>query len=387
MILLNLDIGEMINNWWTSFLETTIWRLLYLIEVFLCRILAFMESVMEVFTGETKVIYNADKPNMTLIRVFFTHENVRGIYGAMGLIGIIFAFCFAVVSVIRKVLDLRDKQQGITLGAILGNLIKSILLIAGMQLIMLVAIDASDTLITAIGTAITNAPSIAQGPQEITFTDEQYAAMGRIFNTIGNYSLNPSYRTRYNLNACYNDIRGDLEYLGKQGVFNYYYVSYTNDDQENGEIEPTWQSMCERLARAWDYSQEMPLDAYNDGLTGAMLAVMEEMRAHPNMRVLDHYSREVKYNNNKVSMDRILFICATMGNFNGKAAARTEKYNVEPSFYDAVRQPFYYGFSDMYDYDQVKAVFDPSPMKTNYVLVYATAISMISEMLVIIVTC
>ena len=389
MILFSLDIGEMIHNWWTSFLENTIYRLFYYLEIFVCKIVGMMESVMMVFTGESKVRYTVgDKTSqMTLIRVFFQHENVRGIYGAIGIIGIAFAFVFAIVSVIRKVLDLRDKQQGVTIGAILGNLLKSILLIASMQAIMLVALTTTDTLIKSVHLAVTNSGNWAKGNNEITFTDEQYAAMGRIFNTIGNYSLNPSYRTRYNLNACYNDIRGDLDFLGKQGVFNFSYVSYKNDDKEAGEIEPTWQSMVEQLARAYDYNKETPLDSYNDGLTNAMLNCMDIMKANPNIRVLKYYKRENVSKTNSVPMDRILFLVGTMGNFTGDAAARVDIYNEEPSFNDVVREPFYYGSSDIYNYSKVREAFDPSPGKTNYVLVYATGISLLSEMLVIIVTC
>ena len=387
MLLLSFDIGEMIDNWITKFLENTIWRLLYLLEVGVCKVVAWMEEIMQIFTGEVPVEYN--NKSESLIMVFFTHDNVKGIYGGMALIGIAFAFAFAIVSVIRKVLDLRGKQQGVTLGAILGNLLKSILLIFSMNLIMIVALSTTNTLIKQIGVAVTNSGDVVKGRQEIKFDDEEYAAMGRILNTIGNYSLNPSYRSRYNINACYNEIRGDLEYLGNKGVFNYHYISYKNDDIEAGVVEPTWQSMVEQLARAYDYSQETTLDSYNDGLTNAMLNCMDIMKKNPDIRVLKSFKRNTESNTEQVPMDKILFVSATMGNFNGEGAARTASYNKTPSFYDSVRQPFYYGEdgSDMYDYDDVKAVFDPSPMKTNYILVYATGIAMLQEMLVIIVTC
>ncbi len=387
MLLLSFDIGEMIDNWITKFLENTIWRLLYLLEVGICKVVAWMEEIMQIFTGEVPVEYN--NKSESLIMVFFTHDNVKGIYGGMALIGIAFAFAFAIVSVIRKVLDLRGKQQGVTLGAILGNLLKSILLIFSMNLIMIVALSTTNTLIKQIGVAVTNSGDVVKGREEIKFDDEEYAAMGRILNTIGNYSLNPSYRSRYNINACYNEIRGDLEYLGNKGVFNYHYISYKNDDIEAGVVEPTWQSMVEQLARAYDYSQETTLDSYNDGLTNAMLNCMDIMKKNPDIRVLKSYKRNTESNTEQVPMDKILFVSATMGNFNGEGAARTASYNKTPSFYDSVRQPFYYGEdgSDMYDYDDVKAVFDPSPMKTNYILVYATGIAMLQEMLVIVVTC
>lgn len=381
----SLDIGEMISNWWTSVVENVFWRILWWIEIAVCKLVAQMEDVMMIFTGEIPVKYN--EKSDSLIKVFFTHDSVRGIYGGMALIGIVFAFVFAIVSVVRKVMDLRDKQQGVTLGAILGNLIKSIMIICCMNLIMVVSLDITDTLIKQIGVAVTNGGNIAKGSNSITFTDEQFAAMGRIFNTIGNYSLNPSYRSRYNLNACYNDIRGDLEYLDKQGVFNYHYVTYVDPEDPSKGLEPTWQSLLEELAKSNDFHNEAPLDSYEDARMSAMLDVMEEMKKNPNLKVLPSYTRDVQINTKAVPMDRVLFVIGTMGNFNGGAAARIKEFNINPKMDDILRQPFYTGESSIYDYDQVRKSFDPSPMKTNYILVYATGMSVLMEMLVIIVTC
>ncbi len=389
ILVLGIDLGEMIKNWWLSVVETVFWRIFWFLEIVVCKLVGLMESVMKVFTGEVPVSY--DGKHMTLIKVFFTHENVRGIYGGMALIGIVFAFVFALVSVIRKLMDLRDKQQGVTLGAIIGNLFKSIMIIVCMNLVMIVALDVTDKLITQVGVAVTNGGFNANGDPHIEFTDEQFATMGRIFNTIGNYSINPSYRSRYNLNACYNDIRGDLELLGKQGVFNYHYVTRVDPSDPDSEIEPTWQSVLEELAKAYDYSQETTLDSYNDGLMSAMLNCMDLMKKNPNMKVLEYYDKDIEIHTEAVPMDRILFVVGTMGNFTGSDAARVKIKNgdktMTPSFNDSLRQPFYLGEADMYDFDTVRKTFDPSPAKTNYILVYATGIGLLMEMLVIIVTC
>ena len=124
MFLFGLDIQETINGWIQSFLENTVWRLLYYLEIMLCKIIAIVEDIMMIFTGEKPVSYKGE--DTLLIDIFFDHPAIRGIYGAMALIGIAFAFAFAIVAVIRKILDLRGKQQGVTLGTILGNLVKSI---------------------------------------------------------------------------------------------------------------------------------------------------------------------------------------------------------------------------------------------------------------------
>ena len=121
------DVMDSIKGWFQSLLENLIYWLLYLLESLILRFVALVEDMMMIFTGEREVSYNTKKT--TLIDVFFNHESIRGIYTGIAIIGIIFAFAFAVIAVIRKIGDLRGKQQGVTLGTIIGNLLKSILLI------------------------------------------------------------------------------------------------------------------------------------------------------------------------------------------------------------------------------------------------------------------
>ncbi|MCR5105406.1 MAG: hypothetical protein K6B68_13310, partial [Eubacterium sp.] len=376
---------DTIKGWVASFVEYTLWRIFYWVEIGCVRFVALVEDVIEIFTGEKTVKYEGS--DMYLINVFFEHKSIRGIYGGMALIGIVFCFVFAIVSVIRRAVDLRDKQQGLTMGIILGNLLKSILIISSMNLIMLVAITTTNTLIQTVSWTIQNGEELAD-PEEITFTDEQYAAMGRIINTIGNYSLNPSYKSRYNLNACYNDIRVDLKYLGDQGVFNFHYVT---KNKATGEEVETWQSLMEELATAYNYENEAPLDEYHDGRTSAILDAIEILQANPTMEVLKYYKREAVEieKDTDVPMDRILFLIGTMGYTDGVAAARNPMFNKNPSFFDNVRLPFYMGEkgADIYNYDDVRKVFDPSPLSTNYILVWFSSIAILKEMLVLIVTC
>ena len=379
------DAIDSIKNWFESMVENLFFKLFYWLETLILRFVALVEDTMMIFTGERTVKYNTK--DTTLIDVFFTHDSIRGIYTGIAIIGIIIAFVFAVVAVIRKIGDLRDKQQGVTLGMIVGNLLKSILLIIGMNFIILVAITASSRLTQSVSSAIKGARRYLPDDSTIVFTDEQYAAMGRIINTLGNYSLNPSYRSRYNLNACYNDIRKDLILLGsgKPSVFDFHYVSY---DANNNE-EDTWQSLMEQLGTAYDYTHETAMDSYDDGLTNAILNCMEILRAHKTMRVLQEYKTEVDLtvDDTTVPIDRILFLTGTMGTIGNNAAARNNIYNVNPSFFDSVRQPFYTGEKSIYSWDDVKASFDPSPAKMNYVLVYVVSVGILMEMLVIIVTC
>ncbi len=377
---------DSIKSWFQSALENILYRILWWLETLILQFIRMIEDVMKVFTGEKNVSYNTKET--TLIDVFFNHESVRGVYTAIAIIGIIFAFAFATIAIIRKIGDFREKQQGVTMGTIIGNLLKSVLLIVGMNAIMILAIGTSNILVTSVSRAFTNYKSYINENNTIVFKEEHYAAMGRIINTLGNYSLNPSYRSRYNLNSCYNDIRGDLQYLGEQGVLDFHYVT---KDAENRE-EITWQSLIEKLGTAYDYTKESALDSYDDGLTNALLDCIEILRAHTRLKVLEEYQRDVKVimqsaDQDTVPMDRILFLIGTMGTFGDNGAARNEVFNKDPSFFDSVRQPFYTGEKSLYNWESVRTSFDPSPMKMNYILVYAIAIGMLMEMLVIILTC
>ena len=384
MLLFGLgDILSPIKTWFQSLLENLIFRIFYMLETLILRFVKLVEDTMMIFTGEKLVKY--DTKDTTLIDVFFNHGTAKSIYTGIAIIGIMIAFAFAIIAVVRKIGDLRDKQQGVTLGAILGNLFKSIMLIVGMNFIMIVALSATNALTKSISQAVMDG---GKGPssKSISFTDEQYATMAYIINTIGNYSLNPSYRSRYNLNACYNDIRQYLQKLADQGVFDFHYTTLN----DKNEVIVTWQSLMEELGTGYDFSKEAPLDSYDDGLTNALLDCMEAFRANTNIRVLSYYEQVYEVaqkNTGTVPMDRILFLIGTMGTIGNNAAARNDVFNNNPSFTDSVRYPFYIGERDIYSWTDVKEAFDPSPLKMNYVLVYVVSVAILMEMLVIITTC
>ncbi|MCR5587592.1 MAG: hypothetical protein K6F77_08725 [Lachnospiraceae bacterium] len=371
-------IMDTIQSWFQTVLDYTIYGAFYLIEVIILKFVSLIEETLLIFTGEQEVTYNDTTD--TLINIFFEHRAIRGIYGGIALIGIVFAFGFAVWGVIKKALDLRGKQQGVTLGSIVGNLIKSILLIFGMNAIMMAALYTTNTLVHQASMAVQNGERLSLGSDTITFTDEQYAAMGRIINTIGNYSLNPSYRSRYNLNACYNDLRGDLEFLGSQGVFEFHY------ETEDGTV--TWQSMMEELGTAYDYSKESAIDSYDDGLTNAILDCMEIFKSNTNIKVLKSYTRKDYVSETEfVPIDKILFLSGTVGTIGDNAAARNDVYNRNPSFTDNARLPFFTGEKSIYDYEEVRETFSPNPMYMNYFLVYVLGLAMLREMIFMIITC
>ena len=113
---------------------------------------------------------------------------------------------------------------------------------------------------------------------EIVYTDEQFAAMARCLNTIGNYSTNPAKESHYNINACYNAIRPDLDYLCRTGVFDFYYPDREKVTDKKGDITAkspvtnyyrdttSWQSMLQKIVNAHNVQQDVPIDVYNDNI-------------------------------------------------------------------------------------------------------------------------
>lgn len=370
-------------------IDYLVWGIFYFAEAILLFAVDILEDVMIIFTGEKEVLYNNSK--MALIDVFFNHKTIRGIYAGIGMIGIVFAFVFAIWAVIKRAGDLRGKQQGVTLGSILGNLLKSILLIFSMNLIVIVALETTNKLVQQVSYAVSKGDLFTLGDDHIEFNEDDYAAMGRVINTIGNYSLNPSYRSRYNINACYNDIRSDIELLANRGMFLFHYID--KDTDNDGIPEPTWQGIMESIANAYNYKYEVPLDTYDDALSAAILNAMDTLQNNKYVRVLETYSRdEYQYVDiddpgSHVPLNRIIFLAATMGNIGGTAAARNDAFNQNPSFSDGARLPFYIGEKSIYNYEQVRKVFNPAPYKTNYLIVLFSCGGLVMEMVSIILTC
>ena len=360
-------------------LYNLIYRLFYILEILFCTGLKWLQKLFDVFVGTKTVMYG--KSESFLINVFFGDASIKGIYWGMAAIGIVLAFVFAIIAVVRKMFDIGEKMKG-SLGQILGNLLKSILLIIMLNVGMTVIITSINVLMQSVTYVFDHAEELGQGDSHIEYTNEQFAAMARIFNTIGNYSLNPSYKNRYNLNACYNEIRGDLAYLADTKVFNYYYET-TDDD---GNVIPTWQSVLQELANAADYTQEVPMDVYNEGIANALNDCMTLLKTDNSMEALPFYDRQTVYETEDVGLDRIMFMIGTMGN-GFTAAARNDVYNKNPSLTDPVRAPYYRGVKSIYDFDQVNKDFDISLTKTNYFVVYVAGVGLVGNMALILVSC
>lgn len=356
-------------------LEATIYKWMYFLVCGLCKLVHYLDQMFQVFSGQTRVTYDGKKS--FLINVFFENHAVSNVYWGMALIGVVLAFAVAMVAVARKMFDGRDKDQR-SLGQILGSLGKSLLLIVSMNIIILVVLSLTNVLLQQI-TYTFDYAEVLDLDASIDFTDEQYAAMGRVFNIIGNYSLNPSRESTYNINSCYNEIRPELNYLSNQGVFDFYYV--TKDAQGN-EID-TWQSVLEDIAFSANLERELKLDIYNEGVATSIKHAMEVMDTNSSFKPISHYDRQVVKKNWNVPLDRYTFLVGTL------SAAKNSKYNVQPSLTDGLRGPYYYGEKNIYNVEQAMNDFSFAfgASGYDYLINLLVVVALIWNLVVIIFAC
>ena len=356
-------------------LEATVYKWMYYLVCGLCKLVYYLDQMFQVFSGQTKVSYDGSKT--FLINVFFQNHAISNVYWGMALLGIVLAFVVAVIAVARKMFDGRDKDQR-SLGGILGSLAKSLLLIVSMNAIMVVVLYGTNILLQQITYVFDNAEDLDKKPS-IDFTAEHYAAMGRILNTIGNYSMNPSFESTYNINSCFNEIRGDLNYLSEQGVFDFYYV--TTD--ANGKEIDTWQSVVEEIAFSANLNRDLKLDIYYESVSRSIKNAKDIMEKNANFKPISHYERHRTQPVQNIPMDRYAFLVGTL------SAAKSEKYNEKPSMTDGLRGPYYYGEKNIYDVNQVMKDFNFGfgAGGYSYLINLLVVIAMVWNLAVIIFAC
>ncbi len=373
--------GDIIKDGVQWILENTIYKLLYGLERILCIFIGYMQGLFDIFTGVATVTYNKD-PDAYLINVFFGNSAISGIYWGMAAIGVLLSFVFAVIAVIRKLFDIDDKVQA-SFGRILRTLLKSVLIILSLNVAMTVVLTFTNELMGSVNSVFDKSKDIVNGSPHIEFSNEQYAAMSRVLNTVGNYSLNPSHNNRYNINACYNEIRSDLGYLDSTGMFKYDYLEPESDGKTP---EQTWQSALQELVMAADYNKEIPLDVYNEGIANAVINCMDELRNDSSFHALESFDRKTSYNKKNLDLGRVLFVIGTMG-IGDDAAARNDSFNKSPDIYDNLRKPYLIGTKDAYNLNVVNKDFSISPTKTNYLVVYIAGTTLLGIMAIIILNC
>ena len=336
-----------------------IWTLLYEACSLLTWLMQCIYETFEVFSGLRMVRYNGE--DKFLIDVFFGNDMVSRIYWGMATIGIVLCFAFTIIAVIRKMFDSEEKMQT-TIGRIIGNMIKSILMILMMNFLMTVIISVTNVVLQQVDYAF-GGGAYSQGTEgkEIIFTEEDYATMARIYNTIGNYALNSSYDSRININSCFNEIREDMLLLEKKELFEYDY-----DHDANGELGVSWQSVLVPIARARSLKTDVNIDEYDAELVEAIIEAMEILQSGVEFRPLQIYSVPPKATvDEDTRLDVIVMLTGTM------SAAENEKYNQNASIFDALRAPYMSDEKDIHDIETVEADFDLSAI--DYLLIIICA--------------
>ena len=355
-----LGIFDGVANWFNNWF----FGIFFAIDKLVMKLAQLMYDALGVFIGLNKVTYDGSTSKY-LINVFFDLPSIRGVYRGMALIGIAMAFGFAIISVMRKIFDTSEKVKQ-SLGGIVGNLFKSILLILLMTFIVLAVLTSTNVLIQQITYVFDNAELLAENPT-ITFDSDEYAAMARVLDKIGNYSLNPSRDSRYNINSCYNDIRKDMLVLQKLGVFKYSYEDYTvsgNTVTYAETTKPTWQYVLAKIARAHDLNEEQPIDSYDENITASITEAMTVLETMNNFKPLSSYTKPtVKITSTTARIDNIIFLTATMD------CARNSYYNKDASLYDALRAEYMNGSKSVYSWDSVKNDFDVYNFGTHLLII------------------
>ncbi|MBR1459262.1 MAG: hypothetical protein IJ595_07780 [Oscillospiraceae bacterium] len=367
-------IFDVLKNW----VYTGFWA----VEVALCRIVDWMQAIFRVASGQDEVSFDeTGKHTNYLLNAILFNDSISNVYKMMAAIGFAFAFIFAIISVIRKSMDLDDKVK-LTYGQILRNLLKSIVYIVGLNFGIAVVIGFSNTLLDVV----TDAFDRAYDHPAVYFTNEQYAAMGRIYNTIGNHSMNPSYNSRYNINKCYNEIRGDLQYLDRTGMFEVYYETYEGEeDSDDRHLVDTWQSVIQEIATAADFYVEAPVDTYDEAIANSITKAMKLLKTNSSFYALDYYP-PTKIKDKELHLGSMIFLLGTMGN-GTTAGARNDKYNEKPDMMDDLRYPYYVGINKYYNRSQVLKDFDISLENTNYFIAYLVAVAIGYNLLIIVLSC
>jgi len=332
-----------------AFMTYVIYAPMYYLVTGICWLVKLLYSIFEVFAGLKMV--RVGQTHDYLLNVFFSNTAVSKVYWGMAMISIILCFVFAMISVGKKSFDLEQKQQH-SMGAILGNVFKSILMIISFTAIMTMVMNATNLLLQTVNDLMVNNQSTSES-QSIVYTDAQYARMARVLNTIGNYSLSPSYDNRVNINRCFNACRADLKALQDEKVFNF---PYTLDETS----KKSWQGVLQQIANSASLDEDLKLDVYNESVTKAIEAAVTSLRTDASFAPLKSYVHPYT-RTDSVSMDVILFLSSTMNAANNPAA------NVSPSMTDAVRGPYFTGEKDIYSLDQVKSDFNISFSTFSYI--------------------
>jgi len=369
--------------------EALVSKILFVLLKLFLWLIDKLSQLFMVFAGLRSVEYQGE--NSTVLQVFFGNKMINTVYWGMALISIALCIGFAIFAVTRKMFDVSGRVQS-SIGRILTDMLKSIFIILSMSAILNLTITATDILMRQTNSLFNNAYG-SSTDYTVEFTDDQLSAMGRVLLTVANYGSNPSYKSRYNLNACFNEIRPDLLYLKNQGVLDYDYPIHTYDgDRITGDVN-TWQSVCQNLGNAADLRFELSADEYNEHVAKSIEDTLDVMDKDASFKPLKSFTvKGSGVSSSDAPFDRIIFLTA------GLDAANNKQFNGgKASLTDSLRRPWYSGAKSLYDKeyevngkvvewdsnDEIDRDFDTGFSKYNYLIAFVLCIATTLSLLTI----
>ena len=319
--------------------ESAFSSILFWLLQLVCWAIEKVTQLFEVFSGLKKVTFHGE--GTFLPSVFFNNGTINTIYWGMALIGMTLCFCFAIFAMARKMFDAGGKIQS-SVGQILGDTLKTVLIIAALSGFMTLALTSVDVLLRQVNYLFQDATGATQD-QSVEFTDDQLAAMGRVLLEIGNYSKTPSWNSRYNVNDCFNTIRPSLSYLKAEGVFDYDYPRTVTDANGKKTEVNTWQSVLQDIANSADLRYDLSADVYYENVMTAITRAVSVMQTDASFHPLQRFEKHASARYDDIPLDRIVFLSGTL------EAANNAEYNIKPSFTDALRLPYYSGAKGIQD--------------------------------------
>ncbi|MCQ2552571.1 MAG: hypothetical protein MJ148_04430 [Clostridia bacterium] len=343
-------------------------RILFAIEAMLCKLIDILYEAFEIFAGIKTVLYEGQKNY--IINVFFDNDVITAVYWGMACIGFALTFGFAIAAIVKKMFDSTGEKVKGSNAQILINTFKSILLILLMTAIVSATINATGTLMQAVDTLFDNAYEYAY-PSKIVFTETDFKDMYDIMDTIGNYALNPSYESRFNVNSCFNEIRIKLQKLAQTNIFAFSYA----------KAPDSWQYTLLQIYSAADVYQDIPIDSYNEGMILTLSDCMYRLKTDKNFLPLESYQESASMAGLGGLLGRTIMLSCTMD------SANNPEFNKHASLTDALRKPYYVGEKDCYSYSQMEDDFDIGLFSYQHVVALIVAFFVVKEMAAILINC
>lgn len=343
-----------------------IFNILYRIFDALLRIVNLVESFFDIFAGTSKVTYEGDAD--FLINIFFRNDAVTNAFWGMTLIAMVLAFMFCIYNVIRKVTDVTGTAKH-TIGQIMSNFFRCMLTLVLLNALLIAGLNISNVLLDRINFTLLNAGILTEESDQREFSESEYATMARVLATVGNYSVNPSYNSRYNINSCFNAVRGDLYSLEAAGVFDYEYEVISGSH--------CWQSALALLASSADLTTELTLDEYNAEVVNAYETIVYQLNYNRNFKPVEAVDTAISEFSQGVKTDVLIFLSTTM------EAANNKMYN-SGDIYDTIRIGYINGSKEYTNLDQVRRDFNIREI--DYLVGYVVSVVFILVMAICIFT-